>query len=137
MRICLFGGPGSGKSTTSSRLFSSIKEKRYSIELVQEYVKQWAYKGLSPVSFDQVYLFAKQIKLEDTLIEGGARNIITDSPLYLSCYYAYNANLDYWEDLKEIAKKFDKKNRSINLLLDRKNIEYSSEGRYEKTKNER
>ena len=57
MRISLFGGPGSGKSTTAARLFSELKERHYSVEHVSEYVKSWTYMNRKPKGFDQVYIF--------------------------------------------------------------------------------
>ncbi len=39
MRINLFAGPGAGKSTTATWLFSQLKIAGISIELTSEYVK--------------------------------------------------------------------------------------------------
>ena len=56
MRINLHSGPGSGKSTIAARIFYEFKVKGYSIELVHEYIKKWAYEDRKPKSYDQTYI---------------------------------------------------------------------------------
>lgn len=58
-RINLFGGAGCGKSCLASKLFADLKAKNYKIELVQEWIKPWAYDGRFPKSWDQFYVFAQ------------------------------------------------------------------------------
>ena len=61
MRICLYSGPGAGKSATAADIFAEFKRKNYSIELVAEYIKTWAYEGRKPESYDQTLIFANQL----------------------------------------------------------------------------
>ena len=61
MRICLYAGPGAGKSTTAAWLFSQLKMQDYDIELVTEYVKQWTYTKRLPVGFEQMLILANQL----------------------------------------------------------------------------
>jgi adenylate kinase family enzyme len=65
--INLFGGPGSGKSTTAAGLFHRMKLAGYKVELVTE--------------------FAKQLTYQNTVV-GQVDYIITDSPTLLSVVYA-------------------------------------------------
>jgi len=81
--INLFGGPGLGKSTTAAGLFYEMKLRGFDVELVREYAKNFAYHKTMP---DQTYIFAKQLKAESTLY-GKVDFIVTDSPLWLCCYY--------------------------------------------------
>jgi hypothetical protein len=85
--INLYAGPGSGKSTTAAKLFSMMKERSFNVELVQEWVKQWAWEKRKPVQLDQFYLFGKQARREYSLF-GQVEYIVTDAPVLLTCYYA-------------------------------------------------
>jgi nicotinamide riboside kinase len=85
--ICLYGGPGSGKSTTAAGLFYELKNLGYNCEMNREYVKDWVWEGRDIQEGDQTYFFAKQSKKERTLIKNGLDFIITDSPLILTHFY--------------------------------------------------
>ncbi len=85
--ICLYGGPGTGKTTTSLGLGYRFKQKRFNSELVREYVKNWVWEGRKIKPGDQTYFFAKQARVERQLIEQNLDVIITDSPLILTHFY--------------------------------------------------
>ena len=84
--INLYGGPGTGKSTSAALLFSLLKNNNYNSELVQEYVKQWAWEERHPVKYDQFYFFGKQSRKEYSLFKN-VDIIVTDSPISLCGYY--------------------------------------------------
>lgn len=84
--INLLGGSGLGKSTCAAALFSEMKMQGYHVELVTEFVKNWAWQGRVPSGYDQVYLFGKQAQSESRLY-GKVDFIVTDSPLLLSGFY--------------------------------------------------
>ncbi len=133
MRINLLAGPGAGKSTTAAWLFSELKNRKVSIELVTEYVKSWAIQKKEVKEFDQVYLFGKQMNYEHRFLSNGIKNIVTDSPLFLSYAYSefYFPHLHIGDGLLSIIKEYDKRYPSCNIFLRRKNKEYISEGRYQ------
>jgi RecA/RadA recombinase len=84
--ICLYGGPGTGKSTTAAHIFAKLKQAGHNAELVAEYVKEWAWEGRHVLNGDQYYFLAKQsrrerIRYKDTDV------IVTDSPIWLSAVY--------------------------------------------------
>jgi hypothetical protein len=134
MRISLFGGPGLGKSTLAAKIFSELKIKGHDIELVSEYIKNWAYDGRKPKGFDQLYVFAKQIHAEDVLIQSGVKHLVTDSPIMMQVAYAMKYNFSSWAELLTIAQTFETINPSINIFLDRTGIPYEQKGRYENYK---
>ena len=85
--INLFGGPGSGKSTTAAGLFYFMKLRHISVELVTEYAKDLVWSNrLEDMLDQQEYIFAKQNHRIHRL-RGKVDYAIVDSPLLLS--YAY------------------------------------------------
>lgn len=131
MRINLFSGPGAGKSTIAARIFYEFKVKGYSIELVHEYIKKWAYEDRKPKSFDQSYIFGHQIHSEDLVVQSNVKNLVTDSPLLMQVTYAKRYEYPLWPELLEHVKTFEEKFPSVNIFLDREGIPYEEAGRYE------
>lgn len=131
-RINLFGRPGSGKSTVAAALYSMFKGDGYNIELVNEYVKAWAYMGREIKSFDQVYIFGQQMHAEDILLTSGVEYIITDSPLLIQYCYSSVAQNIVSDELYNISLKFDKVFPPLNILLQTEfdHSQYSGYGRY-------
>ena len=132
-RINLFAGPGAGKSVTSARLFYNLKLKNLNVELVHEYIKNWAYQKRIPKSFDQYYIFSKQMYAENLLLSNGVDFIVTDSPLLLQIPYCIESMLPGWESLVNMCREFDKKYKPINIFLNRGGIEYIPYGRYQQS----
>jgi hypothetical protein len=85
--VNLYAGPGAGKSTIAAKTFAILKERGLNVELVTEFVKQWAWEKRTPVNFDQFYFFGKQARRETSLF-GSVDIIVTDAPVLLTCYYA-------------------------------------------------
>lgn len=85
--ICLWGGPGTGKSTTAAGLFYKLKKLGYNCEMNREYVKDWVWEGRNIKAGDQTYIFAKQSRKERQYMENGLDFIISDSPMALSIMY--------------------------------------------------
>ena len=133
MRVNLLGGPGSGKSTTAAWLFSILKENHISVELVTEYVKSWACQKRQVTSFDQIYLLGKQMQYEYRFLNAGIKNIVTDSPVFLSSIYAevYYSELNIAKPILELVEAYEKQFPSVNIFLNRKNKPYVQEGRYQ------
>jgi nicotinamide riboside kinase len=133
--ICvnLFGGPGCGKSTLAAKLFSELKDRKVSTELVREYVKTWAWEGRKVDPASQIYLLGKQASYENKLY-GRVEYIVTDSPVLLAGYYATqqpDGKCLYVSDaaLAYIEAHTDEV-EYINILLRRKKS-YDPRGRYE------
>jgi len=131
MRINFLGGSGIGKSTVAARLFAGLKPLDYSVELVPEYVKTWAYQKRKINLFDQNYIFAKQQQYEYRYISNGVGHVVTDSPtmlptLYTKLYYGeqYSKALELMDDQYEAVHP------SFNILLIREG-EFNPEGRYQ------
>jgi ABC-type oligopeptide transport system ATPase subunit len=84
--INLYGGPGTGKSTTAAGLFYQMKSRGYKVELVTEYAKDLTYDKRHTILKNQEYVFAKQLaKLRR--LKGQVDYVITDSPLLMQLNY--------------------------------------------------
>jgi nicotinamide riboside kinase len=85
--ISLYGGPGTGKSTSAAYLYYVLKTQGANAELVREYVKDWAWEKRSFSTYDQLYFLGKQSRRE-SMLYGKADWVVTDSPVLMNAYYA-------------------------------------------------
>lgn len=85
--ICLWGGPGTGKSTTCAGLFHKFKNMGLNVEMNREYIKDWVWEDREILPGDQVYITAKQARKEIIYMRKDMDIIITDSPLALTTFY--------------------------------------------------
>lgn len=90
--VNLYAGPGAGKSTTAAGLFHQLKLAGTRCELITEFAKDAVWEGREHILHNQVYVFAKQHKRLNDVIDK-VDVAITDSPLLLSMYYADNPAL--------------------------------------------
>jgi len=124
--INLFGGPGSGKSTTAAGLFYFMKLRHQSVDLVTEYAKELVWEGRLQEMLD---------KQEDIFVEQQRRirrlrdNVdyaVVDSPLLFSYIYPkmneQQRGINRWPALKEfmsfvvaVYKTYD----NVNVFLER------------------
>lgn len=82
----LFGGPGSGKSTTAADLFALMKWKQVNVELVNEFAKEVTWEKRYTILEDQIYVTAQQNR-KLWRLQNQVDWAITDSPLILAeCY---------------------------------------------------
>ena len=129
--INLWAGPGAGKSTTAAEVFAALKRKGFVAELVTEYIKSWAWRGICPGPFDDFYITAKQIKREADLY-GRVEYIVTDSPVGLGAVYANQQQrpiqLAMARDVRWRAALDGYHHVDCNLI---RNKPYESRGRYE------
>lgn len=132
MRVNFFGGPGVGKSTLAALTYGWLRKNGRPAELVQEWIKDWAYLGREVRSFDYVYTFASQLHMEDRLLQAGVKWLVTDSPVLLQCMYALRHKMKAANELWKIAKRFEEAYPSVNFVVDRPQCAtYEQTGRYE------
>jgi hypothetical protein len=133
--VNLYGGPGTGKSTTAALLFALLKQAGYNAELVREYVKEWAWENRHPGPFDQFYFFGKQSRKE-SLLYGKVDVIVTDSPVMLSAFYAdMYASHRTAHGIKEVVRAFYEESEKagfhhVHTFLKRTK-EYNAKGRFQ------
>ena len=83
--INLFGGPGSGKSTTAAAAFAMMKNMGLRVELVTEYAKDLTYEKGDLTN--QLSILGEQDRRLRRLL-GQVDYVVTDSPLLLGLMYA-------------------------------------------------
>lgn len=85
--INFYGGPGSGKSTSAAFFYYLMKKDGHNVELVREYVKDWAWEKRPMTTYDQIYFLGKQVRRE-SMLYGKVDWVVTDSPVMMNLYYA-------------------------------------------------
>lgn len=122
--VNLFGGPGSGKSTGATYVFSRLKMLGYHCEYVSEFAKDLVWEGNKDAFDCQMYITGNQAWRIRRLI-GKVDVIITDSPICIGNMY----NKDNPALHDAIMFEFNKYH-NINFYIERAN-EYEVIGRNE------
>lgn len=133
--INFFGGPGIGKSTQASELFTLMKKSHMDVELTFEFPKMIAWEENYSAVKDQFYITANQHRNISRLY-GKVEYIIVDSPIILGLVYNgiygnkndyptsfYDNSFDYF-----ILRLFKKYN-NLNILLKRDEKTFNETGR--------
>lgn len=133
--INLYGGPGAGKSTSAAYLYYLLKAAGENVEMVREYVKNWAWEGRKISAYDQIYFLGKQVRHESMLFNK-VKFIVTDAPIFMSVYYASAFCTPVLsEGIKRTVQAFYQQtledgHKHYHILLKRDHP-YVSEGRYQ------
>jgi nicotinamide riboside kinase len=120
--VNLFGGPGTGKSTGASYVFSKLKLLGIDAEYASEYAKDKVWEQNAAVFDCQFYITGKQAFRICRLV-GKVDVIVTDSPILMGAIYGE----DYLKPA--ISGEFNKYgNKNHNYFLCRKKT-YNPNGR--------
>ncbi len=132
--INLFGGPGIGKSTQASGLFTEMKKHHMSVEYTYEFPKEVAWEGNVSQLRDQFFITANQHRNISRLY-GKVEYIIVDSPIVLGCFYeqrygeGYPASFYSTTGLSKFLWNLFNQYENINILLTRNDETYDPNGR--------
>ena len=123
--INLFGGPGTGKSTTRAMLFSIMKQCHMNVEEVTEYAKDVTWERNFDLFSDQLFVLANQNRRLSRL-QNKVEWAVSDSPLLLSIHYVTPEYLprNFQNLVFEVWDLYD----NYNFLIER-NKPYSPIGR--------
>lgn len=136
--INLYGGPGTGKSTSAAFLYYVLKAEGQNAELVREYVKDWAWEKRHIGPYDQMYFLGKQGRRE-SMLYGKVDWIVTDSPVLIGTYYSQlYSPLAVSEGIRAQTLGFyrqaaEEGHRHVHVFLKRTK-EYVAAGRYQSEK---
>jgi len=132
--INLYGGPGTGKSTSAAKLFAMMKDRGLNVELVREYVKEWAWENRPISVYDQIYFLGKQSRKE-SLLYGKVDYIVTDSPVLMSAAYASLGSKELYGGIWYTATAFynlakEEGHKHVHVYLERSKA-YNPAGRFQ------
>ena len=137
--INFFGGPGIGKSTQASGLFTEMKKHHMNVEYTYEFPKEVAWEGNVSQLKDQFFITANQHRNISRLY-GKVDYIIVDSPIILGCFYESRYGADYpashysMSGLSKFLWNLFKQYDNINILLTRNDETYDPNGRMQDLK---
>jgi nicotinamide riboside kinase len=117
--VNLFGGPGTGKSTTAAGVFHKLKTLGTNCEYIQEYAKDKTWEDNAFTLSCQPYISAKQLLRQHRILDK-VDIAITDSPLLNGLIYSGHytgENFDRW--LLETFKSFNNLNIFLTRNLDK------------------
>lgn len=122
--INFLGAPSAGKSFNAMSLTCALKSKGFKAEYVSEYAKDLVNENSTHKLKHQIYVFAKQLKRLEVLMDKDLDYIITDSPLILSSFYGtyYKNSSAIFEQL--VLESFNQYS-NINFFLTR-TLEYDA-----------
>lgn len=131
VRICIYGGPGAGKTTLHNFLFYKLKTHNYNVEQILEEAKKYAYLNKKPTHFDNFAWFGKVMQEETLYLDHGADVVINDQPPFLIHLYAKWHKSPFASQLKESAIAYDKLYTGIHIFLPNHGIKYNEKGRFQ------
>lgn len=132
--INIHGGPGIGKTTFASDLFSAIKKRHVDVEATAEFAKDLIRGGRADLLSNQLVLLGGQA-LRLASLAGRVPLVINDSPLTLCSIYASVYAPDrhppaFHETVLWAHKALD----NVDLVLSRHDHAYQVEGRVQDEK---
>lgn len=123
--INLFGGPGSGKSTTAAGVFRALKLMGKKVELVTEYAKDVVWEQNYTQFHDQIYIFAQQQRRISRVFDHDIDIVVTDSPILMSGTYIPD---NYFNNLLPLIIEVWNHYENINFFVERPPV-YVTAGR--------
>ena len=123
--VNFFAGPGCGKSTGASWLFSQLKLNGVDCEYVSEFAKDKVWENNGEVFKCEFYITGKQ-SFKVSRCFGKVDVIITDSPIAISM--GYSESDKFKAAVLEEFNKYEKNN--MNILL-RRTVPYDQNGRFQ------
>ena len=86
-----FGGPSTGKSTTTALTYGLLKQEGFNAEMVHEFAKDLVWEKRNVALSNQIYVMGKQIHRFERLM-GEVDIIVSDTSILLSSIYGDVSN---------------------------------------------
>jgi hypothetical protein len=118
--INLWGGPGAGKTTTASGLFSILRHKwKVNLELVTEFATDLCFEQARENLKDQVYLLGMQYHRLWRADKVGVEVVITDAPIGLNTIYGLMYKQRYMPEMDALLRRLDTEHSNTHILMHR------------------
>lgn len=131
--VNLYGGQGTGKSTTMAGVFCYLKNHGVDCEMTPEFAKECVWEGRKETFQDELYLFAKQNHRLQR-VNGKVDVVITDHPLEMGAiynkYYKPIQDEEWNSAFSELVWQTARQYNNFNIMLNRVKP-YNSNGRNE------
>lgn len=114
--INLYGGPGSGKSTTRALLFGLLKLRGMNVEEATEFAKELTWEQRVRMLSEQDFIFAEQHRRIRILTGHSIDAIITDCPLNLGLIYTSNT---YFKTFPKFVSEVYSSYNNVNVFIKR------------------
>jgi len=121
----LFGGPGTGKSTTAAGVFHQLKLQGVNCEMALEYAKDKVWEDSGHILDNQLHVFGEQFHRIWRLL-GKVDVVVSDSPLLNSVLFYKDENPHF----RDMVVFEHARLRNLDVLLERTK-EYNPKGRLE------
>jgi nicotinamide riboside kinase len=112
--VVLYGGPGTGKSTTAAQVFALLKQRELNVEIVHEVAKDLTWEQRHVALSHQPYIAAKQMFRMDRLY-GRVEGIVTDTSPLLG--YIYGKGLT--QPFKDWLLDDYQRRRTLDVFIER------------------
>lgn len=123
--VNLYGGPGTGKSTIATGVFSALKMEHRSIEYVGEYAKDLTWtKNTHKLQFQPRVIGEQMWRI--WRLFGQVDVVITDSPILLGCYYA---SAETPQGFYDMVRDYQAMWNTLDVVLERSAYKYDPRGR--------
>jgi replication-associated recombination protein RarA len=129
ININLYGGPGTGKSTSAAGLFYKMKTEGFKVELVSEFAKELTFSEDKTRLKDQLLILAEQHHRMFRL-QGKVDYVIHDSPINMGQVYLNDTTIPA-EEFKVFNNALFSRYDNLNIFLQRnvEEHEYQEYGR--------
>ncbi|MHC4238571.1 MAG: AAA family ATPase [Planctomycetota bacterium] len=118
--INLWGGPGAGKTTTASGLFSILRHKwSVNLELITEFATDLCFEQARENLKDQVYLLGNQYHRLWRAQRVGVEVVITDAPIGLNKIYGQLYKQKYMDEMGALCQALDAEHKNLHILMHR------------------
>lgn len=125
LRVYLYGGPGTGKSTTAALVFGQLKQHGLNAELVTEYAKDLTWEKRFNALAYQPYMAGKQMWRMERL-EGQVDVAVSDTSPLLSMIYGKDLHEGFCDWLSDDYRSHPTLNFMLMRDLERT---YNPQGR--------
>ena len=119
--VNLYGGQGTGKSTTMAGIFHYLKNNGVDCEMTPEFAKECVWEGRKETFQDELYLFAKQNHRLQR-VNGKVDVVITDHPLLMGMVYN-----DYYKPISDVCWNQSFGDLVFNTYYQYNNVNYMLE----------
>lgn len=108
IKIGLVGSPGAGKSVCAADVFVKCKKEGVKVELIQEFAREQINRGWQINSISEQIIINRNQREKEDIVPDAIDVLVTDSPAFLTYYYALCNFDDPDEDfiLSELYKDF-------------------------------